>query len=189
MESKADLRRIELGKIFISNFLNSIIATGALPSLHELFHYGVPGMKWGIRKVPQRREARKEPLAKTPEPATIHSSVVRKAIESGQVSSKVNPELQNRHQINHRDYVQGRSYMNGTVEDVQKLVNKLSGTGEPQMDESGKWRSREVVKDSGIIGIAISPHDQSKHDPTNQATIVYSKTGCHIYPKFNKKGT
>ena len=44
-----------------------------------------------------------------------------------------------------------RSFLYGTLEDAQKLVDKYSGTGEPKMDRNGNWTNSTLLP---IISLA-----------------------------------
>lgn len=134
----------------------------------ELAHHGVKGQKWGVRNGPPY------PLDKS----SKHDTIVKDAIESGQVSKKINREKQMRHTKN--DHTPGRSYLDGDLEYAQKVVDKLSGTGKPVMN-SDNWLRKEKVVDSQIIGTHVDRTGVETR--TNKAMIVYSKTGTHIYPR------
>ena len=129
-------------------------------------------------------KAAEEPLEKSAESATmaVKSSVVKDAVESGTVSTVVNTNKQSRHIKGSPGYIEGRSYINGTLEDAQKLVDELSGTGEPILDSNGKWTNKERVQQESIIGVHVE-QDTKKETETNKATIIYSKTGSHIVPR------
>lgn len=62
------------------------------------------------------------------------------------------------------------------------MVDKLSGTGEAIIDGNGDWTHKEKVTDPHIIGTHVEPR-YGTETKTNKATIVYSKTGTHIYPR------
>lgn len=38
-----------------------------------------------------------------------------------------------------------RSFLYGTLDDAQQLVNQYSGTGEPKLDRKGNWVHKELV--------------------------------------------
>ena len=135
----------------------------------ELYHYGVKGMKWGVRRT-------KEELARQ-----HHANrIMREAIETGKVRKKVNRELQSRHILG-KGYIEGRSYLKGDITYAQSLIDELSGTGYAVKTHKGEWANKEQVKSSKIIGMYVDPLGNAS--PTNKATIVYSKTGTHIIPR------
>lgn len=108
-------------------------------------------------------------------------NLVKKAIESGEVSKTVNAEKQNRHIKGSKGYITGRSYINGNLEDTQNMVNQLSGTGVPVMAKD-KWQKKERVSSETVIGVHVDPKTQEETE-TRHALIVYSKTGSHIIPR------
>ena len=138
-------------------------------------HYGVKGMKWGVRRTPEQL-GRKKRVANY----LKNSTIVRDAIRSGKVSKRINREKQLRHTKTY--HIKGRSYLDGDLEFAQRLVDELSGTGSPIMDKKGNWTYRERVTYSRSIGIHVDEKTGSE-TRTNKGTIVYSKTGTHIYPR------
>lgn len=136
----------------------------------ELYHHGIKGQKWGIKN------GSPYPLDKSAKRDTI----VTGAIKSGLVSKKLNREKQMRHTKSW--HIPGRSYLDGDLEYAQELVDKLSGTGEVFLDSNGNWNRKELVTNSDIIGTHVDPIS-GKETKTNKGTIIYSKTGTHIYPR------
>lgn len=110
------------------------------------------------------------------------TSIVKDAIASGVVSAIINTDKQSKHIKDSVGYIEGRSYIYGTLEDAQKLVDDLSGTGSPLLDSEGNWTNKERVQANTVIGVHINPETNKKTE-TNKATIVYSKTGSHVYPR------
>lgn len=107
-------------------------------------------------------------------------SVVKDAIASGEVSKVINADKQNRHIKGSDKFIEGRSYITGTVEDAQKLVDELSGTGTPIM-ANGKWTHKERVTSNSVIGVHVDQKTK-KETKTKSGLIIYSKTGSHIVP-------
>lgn len=110
----------------------------------------------------------------------VQKSVVSDAVASGSVSKVINPDKQNRHIKGSKGYVDGRSYINGSLEDAQKLVDELSGTGTAVM-VNGEWQRKERVKSKSIIGVHIDQNTKAETE-TKNGLIIYSKTGSHIIP-------
>lgn len=133
-------------------------------------HHGIKGQKWGIRRGPPY------PLDNSQKSSTIVSD----AIASGEVSKTINREKQNRHTLS--DHTPGRSYLYGDLDYAQELVDTLSGTGKCFEDGNGHWNHKEMVVNSEVIGAYIDPVTGEETDSRN-ATIIYSKTGTHIYPR------
>ena len=127
-----------------------------------------------------------KPLEKVGGSSTMKSTIVKDAIDSGKVSKTINVNKQNRHIKGSDGYIEGRSYIKGNVEDAQKFVDKLSGTGKPIIDSKGNWTNKERVEASETLGVHINPDDNSETE-TKKATIVYSKTGSHIIPRKDEQ--
>ena len=133
----------------------------------ELAHHGVEGQKWGVRNGPPY------PIDRSAKRDTI----VKDAIESGEVSKKVNREKQMRH--TKEGHLPGRSYIDGDLEYAQELVDKYSGTGEAICID-GKWTHRERITAQNEVGTYIGLNGEETK--SNKAIIIYSKTGTRVYP-------
>ena len=108
--------------------------------------------------------------------------IVKNAIISGDVSTSINPQKQNRHIKGGSGYIPGRSYIYGDLEDAHKLVNKLSCTGSPVISKSGEWQKKERVSSDSVIGVYINPKTKTESE-TTKAMIIYSNSGTHIVPR------
>lgn len=144
------------------------------PPSEFLMHYGVKGMKWGVRRTPEQL-GHKKVVAKRSGSDTI----VADAIASGLVSKTVNREKQMRH--TRQGHAPGRSYIDGDLDFAQALVDRLSGTGDAVTTKAGEWLRKEKVESPHIIGTHVSR--SGVETKSNKAMIVYSKTGTHIYPR------
>lgn len=111
----------------------------------------------------------------------VKKNPVKEAISSGIVSRTVNAAKQNRHIKGAVGYIAGRSYIDGSLEDAQRLVEELSGTGIPLFSRNGEWLNKERVQSDHVIGTHVEP-DTGKETKTKKGMIVYAKTGSHIYP-------
>lgn len=139
-----------------------------------LAHHGIKGQKWGVRNGPPY------PIDKSQKSDTI----VKDALESGKVSKTINREKQLRHTL--EGHTPGRSYIYGDLEYAQELVDKYAGTGTPLVVEGQGWKYKERIHASEEIGVHVDP-DTGKEVKTNDAMIVYAKTGAHIYPRKEQK--
>lgn len=146
------------------------IALTANESILE--HHGIKGQKWGVKNGPPY------PIDKS----SGRDTIVKNAIESGEVSKKINREKQMRHTKN--GHTPGRSYLDGDLEYAQELVDKYSGKGEALVDDEGRWLHKEKIDVSDTIGVHVDKN--GKETRTNKGMIVYSKTGTHVYPRKEK---
>lgn len=112
----------------------------------------------------------------------VNKDVIKQAVASGLVSKTINENKQNRHIKGSSGYIAGRSYINGTLNDAQALVDNLSGTGTPILDANGDWTNKERVQAAKNIGVHVD-EETKKETETSKATIIYSKTGSHIVPR------
>lgn len=74
-----------------------------------------------------------------------------------------------------------RSFLYGTLEDAQRLVNQYSGTGEPKLDGKGNWTHKEHITADRLIGEVVDL-DTGKATPTHRFAIHYGKRGTHVVP-------
>lgn len=132
----------------------------------ELTHYGIKGMKWGVRRSPEQLGH----IAKYKKNAIMDYVDNHRSINTGK-------------QVRHvqEKYIKGRSHLYGKLEYAQRLIDELSGTGELKFDRHGNWVNKEIVTSDKLIGTYVNP-DTGEEIPSNRAVIVYSKTGSHIYP-------
>ena len=79
-----------------------------------------------------------------------------------------------------------RSFLYGTLDDAQKLVNQYSGTGEPKLDGKGNWTHKEFVKADHLIGESVNP-ETGVATPTHRFAIHYGKRGTHVVPMEERK--
>ena len=122
-------------------------------------------------------------VAKTGESGIIpEKKVIMDAISSETVTTKINIAKQERHIKNNPSYIEGRSYLYGSLEDAQRLIEHLAGTGEPVMDKKGNWLHKERVRADKPIGVAIDSID-GKETETRCGMIIYSRTGTHLVPR------
>ena len=160
-------RRIALGYRFLAALLK--------PS-EELMHYGVKGMKWGVRNGPPYPIDRERVATRTK-----GDKIVMDALASGAVKDGINQEKQQRHLKGQA--TGNRSYLDCTAEEAERLYNELKGTGEAMTNDiTGEWLHKERVVADHICGVLVdSKTGQSTQ--TDKLMIVYSKTGSHVYPR------
>ena len=92
----------------------------------------------------------------------------------------------NKHIPSSKGYISGRSYILGSAEDAQTLVNRYAGTGEIKLTASGEWTNKEFVYADDIIGVAVNPETLEKTE-THRFAIHYGKKGTHIVPVKEEK--
>lgn len=116
----------------------------------------------------------------------IRMGVVRDAVETNSVSLKINAEKQNRHIVESSGYIKGKSRLNVSIDEAQKIVNELCGTGEPIFSKDGEWQRKERVVCSKNVGVHVNP-ETGEETITDKLMIIYSKTGAHIVPRKGDK--
>ncbi len=100
-----------------------------------------------------------------------NAPIINAAIASGEIRDVINGDLQ-------RDHIEGgersaRGYIYGSIE----LYRKYRGTGRLIMNnKTGEWTKKERVVCNEIVGVFDGVE-------TNKLIIVYSVTGCHLYPR------
>ena len=79
-----------------------------------------------------------------------------------------------------------RSYLYGTLEDAQRLVDQYSGTGTLKLDGKGNWTHKEFVMADHLIGESVNP-ETGIATPTHRFAIHYGKRGAHVVPMEERK--
>ncbi len=111
---------------------------------------------------------------------------IRNIILSDDTNRNINKGAQNKHIPSSKGYISGRSYILGSAEDAQTLVNRYAGTGEIKLTASGEWTNKEFVYADDIIGVAVNPETLEKTE-THRFAIHYGKKGTHIVPVKEEK--
>lgn len=106
---------------------------------------------------------------------------IRTRIRADTTNKTIIPELQNRHIRDSGSYESGKSYINGTLETAQTLVDKYHGTGDPSISKAGDWNHAEVVETEDFTGVAVDKQT-SEETETRRFKIFYRKTGTHVVP-------
>lgn len=105
---------------------------------------------------------------------------IRALIKSDNTPKTLNIGNQNKHILGSKGYIEGRSYIYGTLDDAQRFVDQYHGTGESLFDRKGNWKNREIVAIERDIGVCLDIDGAS--EITNAFTIHYGKKGTHIVP-------
>lgn len=108
-------------------------------------------------------------------------SKFKEDIATGNQSLKIIESKQLGHIKESAQYVEGKSYIYGSIEDAQKLVNKYAGTGVFEVNGKGEFTKKEIVKTDDTIGIVLDM--DGKEFETSILKIHYRKTGTHIVPR------
>ena len=111
---------------------------------------------------------------------------IRELIRSPATSKQLNLGNQNKHIPGANGYIEGRSYLYGTLADAQALVDRWHGTGEIRFTSRGEWVQKEFVTAAENIGVCIDPAT-GQGMPTNRFAIHYGKKGTHIVPARREK--
>ncbi len=115
---------------------------------------------------------------------TLYNEKKREAlavIRSSDTPKTLNVGNQRKHILEEGRDIGNRSFLYGTLDDAQKLVNQYSGTGEPKLDGKGNWVHKEHVTVDRLIGEVVDP-DTGEATPTHRFAIHYGKRGTHIVP-------
>lgn len=106
---------------------------------------------------------------------------IRKLIQSSQTPKSLNRGNQNKHIRGSSGYINGRSYVYGGLDAMQKLVDKYSGTGEPKLTKGLEWTHKEFITLDAPVGVAII-QDTGERVETKRIAIHYGKRGTHVVP-------
>jgi hypothetical protein len=109
-------------------------------------------------------------LRMTLKSAEIRSDAYNKTIHIGR---------QGKHIVGHNNYIQGKSIVTIPPNEIQAIVNKTAGTGEPQYS-GNKFTNRELIVYANIVG--KTNNFKGELVDTNRFYIYYSKSGTHIVP-------
>lgn len=133
-------------------------------------HKGVPGKKGGSL------------------PA-VSTDVLKEAISSGKVSTKLDRSGQSKHTKGSKkyndavakgDYV---SYMSIGDDEVQQIISSKAGTGQAYSNGS---QFKETIDAGKTVGVYLTARGEEKE--TTRLTIHYGSKGSHAVPASPKKG-
>lgn len=108
--------------------------------------------------------------------------ILKKKVESGEISLEINPEMQNRHILGTKEYVDGKSYIIISTEELQDIINSKYATGTVTVFKNGQIK--ETLLLDKIIG--IDKDLDGNEYKTNGIKVHYSKTRTHAVP-YRKK--
>ncbi len=109
---------------------------------------------------------------------------IRNHIKSDELPKEILIGKQGKHILGHNNYIEGRSYMSITSEEIQQIVNKYAGTGHILRDNKGQWNNKELIEASKILGVTFDIDGETRE--TNKAIIHYSKKGTHVVPTLRE---
>ena len=115
-------------------------------------------------------------LAKMADKAVDISKASKTATNFKIFPKKIHIGKQGKHILGHNNYQKGKSILNISTSDAQKLINKYSGKGRKI------GTSRETVDFRKVIGKYVDPRTGKAYD-TTVGTIHYSKSGTHLVPE------
>lgn len=158
----------------------------------DLFHYGVKGQKWGVRRFQNKDgtltaegRAHCKMLRETHHKRRANSEVM-KAIEAGKISVKVNVSNQTKHIQGSHNFEIGKSYILGNLKDCQTLISELYGTGQALIKRRGEFNNKERVRASREFGVYVN-EETKQESKTRYGIIHYGKAGAHIIPARSKE--
>lgn len=108
--------------------------------------------------------------------------ILKKKIAKGDISLKINHELQNRHVLGTKEYIAGRSYITISEEELQNIINNNYATGKVTISKSGQIK--ETIFINRMIG--IDKDLEGNEFETNGLKIHYSKSRTHAVPHRKK---
>lgn len=111
--------------------------------------------------------------------AYLRDKTIRDKIQS--LDKNIHIGKQGKHIKGHNNYIEGRSYLTISIDEMQVLINKYSGTGILDKDRSGNFKNKELIIYNKNIGANIN-NITKEETKTNRFYIHYSKGGTHIVP-------
>ena len=115
-------------------------------------------------------------IAKKVDKAVDISKVSKTATDFKSFPKTIHIGKQGKHILGHNNYQKGKSILNISTSDAQKLINQYSGKGRKI------GTSRERVNLKKVIGKYVDPKTGKSYD-TTVGTIHYSKSGTHLVPE------
>ncbi|MGG1598045.1 polymorphic toxin type 50 domain-containing protein [Paenibacillus naphthalenovorans] len=147
--------------------------------------YYVPGdmtyTEWKKQYADDAMTAKERKLALKKEIENEKIKKIREYIRSDAVSKKVHEGQQGKHIRGHNNYIEGRSYLTISMDEVQKLINRYAGTGEIRFTRKGEWDQKEIIITDDEVGVYIDQSTMQEYKPDG-FKIHYGKKGVHIVP-------
>lgn len=112
--------------------------------------------------------------------AYLKDETIRKNIRDN-ANKTLLTDKQAEHMKNSDRYIEGKSYLNISNDEVQSIVNKYAGTGYIERDRKGNFASKERIILDRVVGVNIN-NTTSVETSTRIVKIHYRKTGVHIVP-------
>lgn len=109
--------------------------------------------------------------------------ILKKKVDSGEISLEINPEMQNRHIVGTKEHRDGRSYITISTEELQDIINNNYATGTVTVFKNGQIK--ETLFIDKIIGVD-KDLDGNEYE-TNGIKIHYSKSRTHAVPHRKKE--
>lgn len=113
--------------------------------------------------------------------STRNYDIIKQKQMRGELNLRINPGHQAKHIRMGKGYVKGKSYLYGSMDDAQALVERYSGSGAPKFDKKGRWVKKEFVTAPDPIGVYVN-QDTGEELQTRRFAIHYGKNGVHIVP-------
>lgn len=111
---------------------------------------------------------------------------IKNNIKNGKYPLTINVQAQSKHIQESDQYIEGRSIVTISIDEVQELVNEYAGTGTPIVID-GEWKNKERIIDNDKI-IGVQKDKDGKSLETSNFMIHYNysdkeqKRGTHIVP-------
>ena len=92
---------------------------------------------------------------------------------------------QGKHILGHNNYIAGRSYIDASMEDIQRSILTHAGKGKLMKDRKGAWDNTEIIVDKALKGYVLNLDNELVR--TSKFKIHYSKAkGTHLVPTLRE---
>ncbi|MGL4108329.1 phage minor capsid protein [Clostridium sp. LP20] len=105
----------------------------------------------------------------------------RDFVKSNEQPKNIHNGKQGKHILGHNNYIEGRSYLTVSLEELEELVKKYAGTGKFELQRNGEVKNKELIECNKNIGVNVN-NQTGELTETNRFYIHYSKDGVHIVP-------